>query len=162
MTPCAPARLRQASACCQAWLGTVNLARLALYAAMEAYAWQVPDMPVRTYVDDLAQLAIDRRQRADRSQVDEFALGVARGVQLLVKLLRQDNYVISPKSVAMTNDGGVKRAAGAAARALEVNLEFADAVIDLGLDTSWRRRALQRRRARHAKAKRKVAEGPSF
>ena len=122
-----------------------NLAKIVLHGLCEEYTVANKQVKLSTFVDDTAQFT--------RGEPQAVAMAAGRSGRDLVARLRKAGYVISPKSVMLSNCKRTQHIVKSALQGINVNIKNVSKAADLGLDqTADGKRGDAKRRARVAKA----------
>ena len=105
-----------------------NLARIIIYKVCEDYTAQFPSVPLKTFVDDMAQFTHGPSYQVAR---DAMLAGRALAVGIM-----SEGFVISKKSQLLTNCERTKHLVSSTLTGVGVHINCVDKAVDLGIDVS--------------------------
>ena len=103
-----------------------NLARMVIYDICEAYSMQHASVPLKTFVDDMAQYT--------QGETFEVATQAMDAAKALATGLQSAGFVVSKKSQLLTNSNKVAHLVKSSLKAINVELQAVNKATDLGLD----------------------------
>ena len=118
-----------------------NLARIIIYKVCEDYTTQFPSVPLKTFLDDMAQFA-----HGPAYEVARQAMLAARALAVGIT---NEGFVISKKSQLLTNCKRTRHLVSSGLAGVGVHVNCVDKAVDLGIDVSaTQERANSKRSAR--------------